>query len=188
MMFSGLTPTRSELDDFACALSTLPWDELTIVCIGTDRSTGDALGPLVGTALQQAFTAADCAVPVLGDLEHPVHGENLQRKNASIQTPYTLAIDATLGSPHRVGEVHFRSGPLKPGAAVGKRDLGEIGDWSITAAVNVGGFMPYFVLQNTRLSQVMRLARVIAEGITSAALASAQYTKIAATDSRRSQR
>jgi len=31
--------------------------------------------------------------------------------------------------------------------------------------VNVGGFMEYFVLQNTRLSLVMRMADVIAEGL-----------------------
>lgn len=31
--------------------------------------------------------------------------------------------------------------------------------------VNVGGFMEYFVLQNTRLSLVMRMAHVIADGL-----------------------
>ncbi|MNN53765.1 hypothetical protein D3C81_1685430 [compost metagenome] len=35
----------------------------------------------------------------------------------------------------------------------------------ITGIVNVGGFMEYLVLQNTRLSLVMNMADVIARGI-----------------------
>ncbi|MNJ05080.1 hypothetical protein D3C73_1661750 [compost metagenome] len=35
----------------------------------------------------------------------------------------------------------------------------------ITGIVNVGGFMEYFVLQNTRLSLVMDLAELIAKAI-----------------------
>ncbi|MFP3381143.1 DUF1256 domain-containing protein, partial [Bacillus sp. SIMBA_069] len=53
-------------------------------------------------------------------------------------------------------------GALKPGAGVGK-ELPPIGDASITGVVNVGGFMEYFVLQNTRLSLVMKMATQIAD-------------------------
>ncbi|MGB4008573.1 MAG: DUF1256 domain-containing protein, partial [Bacillota bacterium] len=35
----------------------------------------------------------------------------------------------------------------------------------ITGIVNVGGFMEYLVLQNTRLSLVIRMAEAIAGGI-----------------------
>ena len=55
-------------------------------------------------------------------------------------------------------------GPLKPGTGVNK-DLPPIGDAHITGIVNVGGFMEYLVLQNTRLSLVIRMAEAIAGGI-----------------------
>jgi hypothetical protein len=35
----------------------------------------------------------------------------------------------------------------------------------IVGVVNVGGFMEYLVLQNTRLSLVMRMAEVISTGL-----------------------
>ncbi|WP_276322275.1 DUF1256 domain-containing protein [Cohnella luojiensis] len=41
-------------------------DELTFLCIGTDRSTGDSLGPWVGTMLEEkGFTR------VIGTLREP---------------------------------------------------------------------------------------------------------------------
>ena len=49
-------------------------DRSTVVlCIGTDRATGDALGPLVGSLLSNS----QCAYRVYGTLQHPVHALNL---------------------------------------------------------------------------------------------------------------
>ncbi|MDF2725961.1 MAG: sporulation protein, partial [Paenibacillus sp.] len=47
-------------------------DDLVFVCIGTDRSTGDALGPLTGTLLVEAGYAQ-----VIGTLDHPCDASNL---------------------------------------------------------------------------------------------------------------
>ena len=45
---------------------------------------------------------------------------------------------------------HRQARTAKPGAGVNK-DLPPVGDLYITGVVNVGGFMDYLVLQNTRL-------------------------------------
>lgn len=132
-------------------LASLPWRELSIVCLGTDRSTGDSFGPLVGSRLSELLD-----IPVFGTLENPVHALNLQQTIERIETPYVLAIDAALGKSEHVGEVHFYNGPLRPGSGV-KKKLPEVGNWHITGVVNVAGFMEYFVLQSTRLSLVMGL-------------------------------
>ena len=50
---------------------------LILVCIGTDRSTGDALGPLVGTKLEQIDIKN---LQVFGTLDEPVHALNLEEK------------------------------------------------------------------------------------------------------------
>ena len=44
--------------------------QMVFLCIGTDRSTGDSLGPLIGSRLE-AEGIGD--VVVIGTLEHPVH-------------------------------------------------------------------------------------------------------------------
>lgn len=140
--------------------------QFVIVCIGTDRSTGDSLGPLVGSRLQTLLSAESC--PVYGTLEQPVHAVNLTETIASINRlyaqPFIIAVDACLGQLSSVGIVTVGLGPLKPGAGVNKT-LPEVGDIHITGIVNVGGFMEYFVLQNTRLSVVMRMAECIAQSL-----------------------
>lgn len=138
---------------------------IVVLCIGTDRSTGDALGPLVGSKLAQA---SENMFAVYGTLNEPVHATNLVQVVAEIRAkydhPFVIAIDACLGYPDNVGYVNLSDGPLKPGAGV-KKSLPAVGEMHITGVVNVGGFMEYTILQNTRLNIVMRIADVIAAGL-----------------------
>ena len=137
---------------------------IILMCIGTDRSTGDSLGPLVGEKLGKFCPYAK----VLGNLAEPVHAGNLakvlQEIEDSYKNPFIIAIDASLGRSQNVGTIKIAPGALKPGAGVNKT-LPEVGDFHITGVVNVGGFMEYLVLQNTRLFTVMRMVDIISHGI-----------------------
>lgn len=141
---------------------------VVVLCIGTDRSTGDALGPLVGTRLQES------GIPwqVLGTVDHPVHATNLERAladlNESLPHRFVIAVDACLGRLENVGTIGVNAGPLQPGAGVNK-NLPPVGDVAVTGTVNVGGFMEYLILQNTRLSVVLHLARAVSAGLIRAA-------------------
>ncbi|MNM48973.1 hypothetical protein D3C76_277520 [compost metagenome] len=138
-----------------------PGQDMVIVCIGTDRSTGDCLGPLVGSALAKYHSSH---FHLYGTLEEPVHAMNLKETLDQIHSrfvdPYIISIDACLGQTSSVGSIQVVQGPLRPGAGVNK-ELPPVGDIHLTGIVNVGGFMEYFVLQNTRLSLVMRLSEII---------------------------
>ena len=103
---------------------------------------------------------------MLGDLEAPVHAENLDQVASRLTGTdgLVVGVDACLGTRQEVGRVMVKSGPLRPGLGV-KKKLAPIGDLYIAGVVNVGGFMEYMVLQNTRLSLVMRMAEAIAAGI-----------------------
>ncbi len=139
--------------------------DIVIVCIGTDRSTGDSLGPLIGSKLLEKKLTS---FHVYGSLEDPVHAVNLEEKTAKIfekhVNPFIIAIDACLGKSTSVGVISIADGPVKPGAAVNKK-LSPVGDIHITGIVNVGGFMEYMVLQNTRLHFVINMAEKIADSI-----------------------
>ncbi|WP_102273362.1 spore protease YyaC [Cytobacillus massiliigabonensis] len=143
---------------------------VVIVCIGTDRSTGDSLGPLVGTLLEEKKLSSFF---VYGTLENPVHAVNLADKLDEIKkthfNPFIIGIDACLGRLKSVGMIQAGEGPVKPGAGVNK-DLPEVGHIHITGIVNVSGFMEFFVLQNTRLHLVLNMAKTIANGIYKASL------------------
>lgn len=137
-----------------------------IVCIGTDRATGDSLGPLTGLKLQTLLKGFDAEV--FGTIDHPVHAGNLTETLLTLTKRNNehpiIAVDACLGYFTNVGTIVFHYGPLKPGTAV-KKSLPEIGDAGITGIVNVGGFMEFQVLQNTRLSIVLKMSQLIANSI-----------------------
>lgn len=138
---------------------------IVFVCIGTDRSTGDSLGPLIGTFLEEMDISP---FHVYGTLEEPIHALNLEEKIREMKekhfNPIIIGVDACLGRLKSVGIIQIGEGPIKPGAGV-KKDLPPVGDYHITGIVNVGGFMEFFVLQNTRLNLVLKMAKVIANGI-----------------------
>ncbi|HEY8341723.1 MAG TPA: spore protease YyaC, partial [Calditerricola sp.] len=101
-----------------------------------------------------------------------VHAVNLVdtigRISRTHRDPYILALDACLGQFQHIGTITLDEGPVKPGAGV-QKNLPAVGSLHMTGIVNVGGFMEYFVLQNTRLSVVMKMADVMAKAILHAA-------------------
>ncbi|CAN7225736.1 spore protease YyaC [Paenibacillus sp. LjRoot153] len=133
---------------------------LAFVCIGTDRSTGDSLGPLVGSKL------AELGYPhVIGTLAAPCDATNLAMRLEEIPpNVVVIAIDACLGRKLSVGLYQLSNQPLAPGKSVGK-DLPPIGDYTIAAIVNVDGPRQYNVLQTTSLYHVIRMAEEVTRAI-----------------------
>lgn len=154
-------------DKFLYKYYTSNYKELVFLCIGTDRSTGDSLGPLIGHKLTRPLSRHPNHY-VYGTLDEPVHAKNLQETITMIDTtfenPFIIAIDACLGRVDRIGLVTIGEGPLTPGAGVNKQ-LPAVGNIHIMGIVNLGGYMEYMILQNTRLQLVMKMADTIAEGI-----------------------
>jgi putative sporulation protein YyaC len=148
-------------------LRHIPFDSNNLVffCIGTDRSTGDSLGPLTGSRLTELKTFP---YPVIGTLEKPLHALNLQQKIdetiSSNPTAYIVAIDACLGKASSIGQLLIQNGPIEPGKAVGK-DLPSVGDLSIKGIVNIAGFMEHAILQSTRLHLPFEMSRTLARAL-----------------------
>lgn len=138
---------------------------LVFICIGTDRSTGDSLGPLIGYKISNLKQKG---VYIYGNLENPVHAKNLEEIMKSVSSechePFVIAIDACLGRMDHVEYISIGEGSIKPGSGVNK-ELTPVGDMYVTGIVNFGGFMDFLVLQNTRLHVVMKIADLIAAGI-----------------------
>lgn len=134
-------------------------------CIGSDRSTGDALGPLTGSHLSESslfpFT-------VIGTLEKPLHALNLKQSLEETMEihpdAFIVAIDACLGKGSSIGQLLFQTGPIQPGKAVGK-NLPAVGNVSIKGIVNIAGFMEHAVLQSTRLHLPFEMSRVLARSL-----------------------
>ena len=80
------------------------WRGLLFLCIGTDRSTGDSLGPLIGYKLKERRMRN---AKVLGTLEKPVHAMNLEEYLKLVKQKYPdyliVAVDASVGNAEHVG-------------------------------------------------------------------------------------
>ena len=135
-----------------------------VLCIGSDRVTGDCIGPLVGHLLESR--GVDCTV--LGSLRAPVTAVNLEETVSLLRKKFAgrkiIAVDSCVGDKCDVGKIRVSRGSLRPGLACGKV-LPRVGDVSVTATV-AGGSSEN--LYSVRLSLVFTLAECIAGAIDSA--------------------
>jgi putative sporulation protein YyaC len=149
----------------AQALKDIDYSHLVCLCIGTDRSTGDALGPLVGTFLSESGIPH---VEIHGTLNHPIHATNLEKTLELITqkdpAPFILAIDACLGKVNEIGWIKMGKGPMYPGQSL-KKNLLPVGHFYLKGVVNAIGSPVSFVLQNTRLNVVYGMAKLIAHSL-----------------------
>ena len=65
------------------SLLPVPPRPIVIACIGTDRSTGDSLGPLVGTLLKEKTSSSEFFV--YGTFLNSIHAMNLKERLHDIQ-------------------------------------------------------------------------------------------------------
>lgn len=151
------------LDSFFAAVkqSGIRLEETVFLCIGTDRSTGDSFGPLVGTLLRQAGYPY-----VQGTLEQPCDANTLlQHLKAIPPGKVLIAIDACLGrDAASVGRFQVARGPIEPGKSMGSR-LPGVGDFSIAGIVNRNEGQAYRMLQTTSLYLVMKMATELVSSV-----------------------
>ena len=109
------------------------FDDFVIVCIGTQKSYLDSVGPIVGTKLQRLFPNA----VIIGKLGDNCHALNIESKIKYIKKHYPdrtiLAIDACCTKDNnKLGTIQLTKGAISPGAGVGK-NLPAIGHYSFKA-------------------------------------------------------
>ena len=154
----------------AWILRQLGRPHVVVLCIGNDQSTGDALGPLVGTLLMRRKAGRLPQVRVFGTLDEPVNTCNCASVVEAIYRFHAgcalIAVDAALGRRENIGTITVGLGPLQP-AAWSDKKLPQVGDVFVIGTVcdNPNGFLPHFVLQTTPLGLVLRMAEVIASGL-----------------------
>jgi putative sporulation protein YyaC len=129
---------------------------ISIICIGTDRSTGDSYGPLTGHMLSKINF---CDFDLYGTFKEPVHALTLPKTLERIDLEHSLiiAVDASVGAPDYVGHIGMGLEPIKPGSGLGK-ELPPVGDISITGIAAAGGFAPFLMLQNASLGLIYNMA------------------------------
>lgn len=136
--------------------------DVIFACIGTDRCIGDAVGPLVGTYLQEM------GFDVVGTIQEPMHALNLPKRLEEMKQKYpdrvVVGIDACLGDTECIGEIHVRDYAINPGRGVGKT-LPSVGKITFIAIVDSSETSELFTNRNIRLSLIMSQSKVICDAI-----------------------
>ena len=145
----------------------LPKDqEIVFFCIGTDKSTGDSLGPFIGSKLKEAGISN-----VYGTIEDPIHAVNIEEKLCLINDLHPkalfIAIDSALTDDiekNPKGTIKFKHGKITPGSAI-SRVLPSVGELRITGTIGeltTNEIFNSITIQNTRLNLIIKMANSIA--------------------------
>ena len=137
-----------------------------IICVGSDLSVGDSLGPVTGTKLKEKLQGLN--VYVYGTLSKPITAHEIKYMEDFIRATHpdspVIAIDAAVGVAGDIGLIKIAKRSLKPGSGANKK-LAKIGDISIMGIVAEKSLFNYSLFSSTRLNIVYKMAEIIAEGV-----------------------
>lgn len=157
-MSDSLLNLSNKIKDLTCQSPERP----VVLCIGSDRVTGDCLGPLVGHILTSEFNVL---AYVYGSLLSPVNALNLIDTITFIKNRHPgsmiIAVDSSLGERRDIGTIRVLDDGIYPGAAAGK-SLPKVGNVAITATV---AELKKSELYGVRLGLVYFLAKNIASAL-----------------------
>lgn len=147
------------------------FSDYIFLCIGTDRITGDAFGPLVGKRLKELLKDNYNNVFIKGCLDEPISFLNIDTEIENIyntyKTPCVIAVDSALARQEDIGKIIVSNEKMELGKGLSKK-YSAVGDISIKGVVAKNFKIPrqnLNVLQNTSLKLVMDLAEITANGI-----------------------
>lgn len=141
-------------------------DAPVVICVGSDLSVGDSLGPVTGTFLAQKLRGSN--VYVYGTLSKPITAHEVKYtadfiRKTHPQSP-VIAIDAAVGVAGDIGLIKISDRSLKPGSGANKKLL-ALGDISVMGIVAEKSLFNYALFSTTRLNMVYKMAEIIAQGL-----------------------
>jgi len=139
-----------------------------ILCIWSDLSVGDSLGPVTGTKLKEKLKNLNCYV--YGTLAKPITAHEVKYMNEFLRQTHPsspiIAVDAAVGLAGDIGLIRLAKGAIKPGSGANKK-LSKVGDISVMGIVAEHSVFNYSLFSATRLNIIYKMAEIISEGICS---------------------
>lgn len=171
MFLSSFTPSPDAATAERMLAALIPRGrDVVVLAIGSDRVTGDSLGPIVGHML--ALRGAE----VYGDLRSPVTALNVMEVYELIRkrhpSAFVIAVDSAVGADADVGKIKVLPRGLRPAAVSGKK-FPRVGGASVIGVVSPER-LGAKGLSGVRLGDVLPLAGAVSACITNALRMSAE--------------
>lgn len=147
---------------------TVPQGAFTpiILCIGSDLSVGDSLGPITGTKLKEKLAGLNCYI--YGTLSKPITAHEVKYMNEFLKLTHpncpVIAVDAAVGLAGDIGLIKIAKHAIKPGSGANKK-LAKVGDVSVMGIVAERSVFNYSLFSATRLNIIYKMSEIISEGI-----------------------
>lgn len=152
------------------------FSEIVILCIGTDKLIGDAVGPMVGEKLQKESKIANSIntkkeIIVLGNMEQTLNYKNAQMKVKQIykkcKMPFIITVDTALSKEKWSKKIYITKGKIQIGNSLGKSMLFEshinikcvVGEYQNTVEKNME------ILKKVNPELVIELSEIVAYGV-----------------------
>lgn len=138
------------------------------LCVGSDLTVGDSLGPLVGEKLAKNSSSGNFFV--YGTLKKPITAKEIKYVSNFIKNTHpnshVVAIDAAVGNQGEIGTIKISRSALRPGSGANKK-LGKVGDVSLIGIVAERSLFNSALFSATRLNAVNKMADVMSDAILS---------------------
>lgn len=145
-----------------------------IMCVGSNNTAGDSLGPIVGELLTHKY---NIRTYVYGTVNRPLTAANVIEVYNFIKKSHAgkiFVIDASLGNESDNGTIQIFKGGISPAAAFFK-NMPCMGDYSLIANVNIFSSQNVVALASVRLKSIKALAENIAFAINDAIVLQKAY-------------
>lgn len=143
-----------------------PCNTPVVLCIGSDLSIGDSLGPVTGTKIKEKLAGLNCYV--YGTLSKPITAHEVKYMNDFLGSTHpgcpVIAVDAAVGLAGDIGLIRVCKRSMKPGSGANKK-LSKVGDVSIMGIVAEKSVFNYSLFSATRLNIIYKMSEIIAEGV-----------------------
>ena len=139
--------------------------ETVVLCIGSDKVSGDCLGPTVGTLLIEKHNVNAF---VYGRIGRSVNSLNISDYvnflNDNHKDALIIAVDACLGKSGDVGKVKICDRGVSAGLAVGRNNK-RVGDVAVLGIVGEAGSDNMSALLSVPYGSVYALAESVARSV-----------------------
>ena len=141
--------------------------ETVVLCVGSDKVSGDCLGPTVGSLLIEKYNVNafvyGCIGRTVNSLNIAEYKDFLREKHPNA---FIIAVDACLGSKNDVGKIKINDKGVAAGLAVGRK-TGRIGDIGVLGIVSEISKDNLSALLSSPYSMVYELAEKVAGKVAS---------------------
>lgn len=141
--------------------------KITFLCIGTDRVTGDSLGPIVGSNIQKFIDSKKISnIEVIGNLEKNLNNTNIEEYTEKLED-IIIVIDSAISNTYDIGQIIIDEKNIKAREALdnGKDINSNINIKCIVAKNFENDETNFLMLQNVKLGIVLNLAEKVSKSL-----------------------